>query len=77
MKTALKSIKKTLKKKEDENHIDAIVDFSVTVVSPGRDLPRHAFSELQNFLERESSAGLFGYERGGQEQNGHAQGVVR
>jgi hypothetical protein len=73
----MKSTKRTPKKKEVENDSDAISDFSVTIVSPGRDIPRHVFAELKNILEKEAVAGLFGYERGGQEQNGHAQGIVR
>ena len=56
---------------------DAVNDFSVTIVLPGGDLPPELFQELEVFLTEMTSAGLFGYEKGGVENNGHAQGIIR
>jgi hypothetical protein len=53
----MESTKRTPKKKEVENDNDAISDFNVTIVSPGRDIPRHAFAELKNILNRRHSFG--------------------
>ncbi len=65
---------KTTHGKEPEDNIN---DFSVTIVLPGGDLPIEVFQELEGFLIHNTSAGLFGYERGGVENNGHGQGIIR
>ena len=69
--------KPTSKRQKTMRDEDAVNDLSVTIVLPGGDLPPELFQELEVFLTEMTSAGLFGYEKGGVENNGHAQGIIR
>jgi len=54
-----------------------LLELSVTIILAGQHLPLDMFLSLQEFLTLHTIAGLFGYEVGGQEANGHGQGVIR
>lgn len=56
---------------------NTVNEVSVTVIASGLDLPPVLFDKLGEWLISNSTQGLFGYERGGEEGNGHAQGVIR
>mmetsp|Transcript_5400 Transcript_5400/g.11904 ORF Transcript_5400/g.11904 Transcript_5400/m.11904 type:complete len:409 (+) Transcript_5400:405-1631(+) len=62
---------------KNRNAQSKAVDFSVTAVLPGEDLPPAAFNVIGTWMTMYMVAGVVGYERGGQEANGHAQATFR
>ena len=54
-----------------------LLTISIMVSLPGTHLPIHIFDSLGTFLQDNCVAGLFSYEVGGKEGNGHAQGILR
>jgi hypothetical protein len=62
---------------DDGNAVETVNDISVTIIVPASDLPMNLFLSLESWLQDNTTQGFFGYERGGQVENGHAQGVIR
>jgi hypothetical protein len=54
-----------------------LLTLSITIILAGTHLPVHIFDSLAIFLQEHTVAGMFSYEMGGKEGNGHAQGIIR
>lgn len=52
-------------------------EVSVTVICAGMDMPDAFMDVIDEWMRQHTSQGLFSYERGGVNGNGHAQGIVR